>query len=221
MEKSTGVNGWKTMLDKYRKKADWILQPLAVRVNMTPNALSAFSLLFAAFAGICLYFSYEHTLLLLVAPFLILANGVFDALDGKVARLKKKESLKGDFIEHSIDRIADFFMIGGLGVSLWCTPLVGVTAVAAVFLTSYMGTQAHAVGHGREYGGILGRADRVAILFCAPFIQYFLLQVDVELLNWSFLQWVMIFFAVIGIITATQRFFIVLRWFNDKNKEKQ
>ena len=36
-----------------------------------------------------------------------------------------------------------------------------------------MGTQAQAVGAGREYAGLLGRADRLVVLAIVPVIQYF------------------------------------------------
>lgn len=204
------------MLDRYRKKADWILEPIAERVDMKPNTLTFVSLLFAALAGICFYFSHEFPFFLLITPLFILANGFLDALDGKVARLRNKESKKGDFIDHAIDRFADVFIVGGVAVSPWCTPLVGAVAISAMLLTSYMGTQAQAVGYGREYGGILGRADRLVILILAPLIQYALFAYDANIFGWSFFQWVMIYFAVVGIITAVQRFLVVLKWFENE-----
>ena len=39
---------------------------------------------------------------------------------------------------------------------------IGVFALTGVLMSSYLGTQAQAVGVGRYYGGILGRADRRA-----------------------------------------------------------
>lgn len=201
------------MLDKYRKKVDWILEPIADKIDVKPNTLTSISLLFAILAGICFYFSYNHPFFLFVIPLLILANGFLDALDGKVARLKKKESKKGDFIDHAIDRFADVFIVGGLAISHWCTPSVGIVAISAMLLTSYMGTQGQAVGYKREYGGLLGRADRLVILILAPLIQYVMFMQDILLLDWHFFQWVMIYFAVVGIITTVQRFFAIFNWF--------
>ena len=201
------------MLDKYRKKVDWILEPIADKIDVKPNTLTSISLLFAILAGICFYFSYNHPFFLFVIPLLILANGFLDALDGKVARLKNKESKKGDFIDHAIDRFADVFIVGGLAISPWCTPSVGIVAISAMLLTSYMGTQGQAVGYKREYGGLLGRADRLVILILAPLIQYVMFVQDILLLDWHFFQWMMIYFAVVGIITTVQRFFAIFNWF--------
>jgi len=201
------------MLDRYRKKVDWLFEPIARKTSIGANTLTYISLIFALLASISFYFSYEHHYLLFLASFMVLMNGFLDALDGKVARLRNEASPKGDFIDHSIDRFADALIVGGLAASPWCDPLVGIVAVAAMLLTSYMGTQAQAVGYGREYGGLLGRADRLAILIFAPLLQYFLLGAGNEIFGYSFLQWVMVYFAVVGIATAVQRFAAVLRWF--------
>jgi len=40
----------------------------------------------------------------------------------------------------------------------------GVFALTGVLMSSYLGTQAQAVGVGRFYGGLLGRADRLVLI---------------------------------------------------------
>lgn len=204
------------MLDRYRKKVDPLFEPIARKTSIRANTLTYISLVFALFASISFYFSYEYRYLLFVASLMILMNGFLDALDGKVARLRNEASPKGDFIDHSIDRFADALIVGGLAASPWCDPLVGIVAVAAMLLTSYMGTQAQAVGYGREYGGLLGRADRLVILIFAPLMQYFFSNYGIKFFGWSFMQWVMVYFAVVGIATAMQRFVAVLRWFEKR-----
>jgi archaetidylinositol phosphate synthase len=201
------------MLDRYRKNVDGLFEPMARKIHIEPNTLTYISLVFAFFASLSIYFSYWHHFLLLISSFMILMNGFLDVLDGKVARLKNKATPKGDFIDHSIDRFADVLIVGGLAASPWCSPLVGIVAISGMLLTSYMGTQAQAVGCGREYGGLLGRADRLVILIIAPVVQYFLSQFGITILDHSFLELVMIYFAVVGVATAVQRFVAVLKWF--------
>ncbi len=201
------------MLDRYRRNADKFFEPIARKMNIKANLLTYLSLVFAFFASLSFYFSYQHHYLLFAASFMVLMNGFLDALDGKVARLRNEDSPKGDFIDHSIDRFADALIVGGLAASLWCSSLVGIAAISAMLLTSYMGTQAQAVGYGRKYSGLLGRADRLVILIFAPLLQYFLSVSGVEVFGYNFLQWVMVYFAVVGIATAVQRFAEVLKWF--------
>src|SRR2546430_14514327 len=64
-------------------------------------------------------------------------------------------------------------MLGGVAFNaMYCHLEVGMLALLGVLLTSYMGTQAQAVGQGRAYGGILGRADRLVLLFLGGLIQW-------------------------------------------------
>ncbi|HDN95533.1 MAG: CDP-alcohol phosphatidyltransferase family protein [Thermoplasmata archaeon] len=198
------------MLDKYRQKADKILEPMAKKIGMEANILTYLSLIFAVMAGIAAFFSFEKKWLLLPASIFILLNGLFDALDGKIARMRGKASKKGDFIDHAIDRFADVFIIGGIVASPWVDKVVGLAAMAAMLLVSYLGTQAQAIGYKRVYFGILGRADRIVILFFACIIQFFVIE---KIYGFYFMEWVMFYFIVAGIATILQRYYTVMKWF--------
>jgi len=101
-------------------------------------------------------------------------------------------------------------MIGAVAVSAWCNAYLGLLAIVGVLLTSYMGTQAQAVGAGRHYGGILGRADRMVLMILATFITWVLLFFDIRsftLGSYSItvFEVMMLWFAVVGNVTAIQR----------------
>jgi archaetidylinositol phosphate synthase len=151
---------------------------------------------------------------LLFAVLFVFLNGLFDAIDGKVAKLTHKASARGDFLDHVLDRYADVFMVGALALSPWCRSPIGLLAIVGVLLTSYMGTQAQAVGHQRDYSGLLGRADRIVLLIFFPIIQHIALGFSLQL-PWDFtiIELVLVYFAIVGNITAVQRFYITLRWF--------
>ena len=140
------------VLDAYRHVADAILDPMARGLrSVSPDALSWTALGFAAAAGVALYRG-GATLLLLGTLFVFL-NALFDALDGKVAKLTGRASRRGDFLDHVLDRYADVLILGGIALSGYCPLWLGLLALLGVLLTSYMGTQAQAVGIGRQYGG--------------------------------------------------------------------
>lgn len=197
------------MLDKYRNKVDFILEPIAKKIDIEPNILTYISLLFAFFSSLATYFSYEYKYLLILSSLFILINGFLDAMDGKIARIKGKESKKGDFIDHAIDRFSDAFIMGGIIASQWVNKIIGISAFASVMLVSYLGTQAQAVGYKRIYGGILGRADRIAILFFALLIQFFLPK---KIYGFYFLDFIMLYFIVAGIITILQRYMAAIKY---------
>ena len=208
------------VLDTQRENVDPLLDRFAKHFkSVDPNVLSFLSLVFAVVAGMFFYFSSSDNYFLYFASFFVFLNGFFDAIDGKVAKMTGKASKKGDFIDHAIDRYADVFMVGGLALSIWCDPRVGFLAIVGMLLTSYMGTQAQAVGYGREYSGLLGRADRLVLLMIFPFIQQVLLGYGLEkIYGFYLLGWVLVYFAVVGNITAIQRFYSTMKWFKKKEK---
>jgi len=199
------------VLDSKRNRVDFILDPAARLLrNVSPNTISSLALVIAVLASLMLFFSDQWHLLLILAALTVLVSGFFDGLDGKVARLSGKASKKGDFVDHVLDRYADVLLIGSVAISSWCNPVIGIVAIVGVLLTSYMGTQAQAVGAGRHYGGILGRADRMVLMIAMPILQYVLLttgssSLDLVVIQTNFLEIMMIWFAVVGNITALQR----------------
>ena len=213
------------VLDNQRDNVDPILKRFAkFFIHFNPNILSLISLIFAFLAGLFFYFSSPDLELknfyICFAALFVFLNGFFDAIDGKVAKLSGKISVKGDFIDHAFDRFSDVLILGGLALSPWCRDqyFIGLIAVAGMLLTSYMGTQSQAVGAKRNYSGLLGRADRLVLLIIAPVLQHILLyyyRLDL-LFGISLLTWILVYFAVVGVITAVQRFFSTLMWFKEK-----
>jgi archaetidylinositol phosphate synthase len=103
---------------------------------------------------------------------LILLGGLFDVLDGEVARRTGRTSVRGDLLDHVLDRYGDVLVVVGIAVSGYANPLLALLALVSLLLTSYMGTQAQAVGQGRLYGGLLSRADRLVVLALAAFLEF-------------------------------------------------
>jgi len=206
------------VLDRTREQADPVLTVIAKRfIGINPDLLTWCALLFSVIAGVFFYFSNPASELqnffLVFAVLFVFLNGLFDAIDGKVAKLTHKASARGDYLDHVLDRYADVFIVGALALSSWCRPPIGLLAIVGVLLTSYMGTQAQAIGHQREYSGLLGRADRLVLLIVFPVLQHFVLGLSVQL-PWgvTIIELVLGYFAVVGNITALQRFYLTLRW---------
>jgi len=111
-------------------------------------------------------------------------------------------------------------MLGGVAFNpAYCHLWVGTLALLGVLLTSYMGTQAQAVGQGRAYGGVLGRADRLVLLFLGGVIQAIVapsggMLIGAGILSFGPLEWFMILFAILGHATALQRAISIWRGFS-------
>jgi len=188
-------------LDQFRPHVKVYFDPLvrfAIRCRITPNILTIAAFVASVVAGILFFFRLELWAVLAVA-----INAFCDAMDGAVARETKSQSLRGDFLDHAVDRYADIFIITGIFASGLVPWPIGVLALTGVLMSSYLGTQAQAVGVGRYYGGVLGRADRLVLIMLAG-IATLLFPLTIYSLNW--LGWLLLLFGVFGHVTAFQRF---------------
>lgn len=193
------------VLDSYRSLADRILIPASKPfLKMNPNAISALSLFLAVLTGI---FFYIGGLLVLFSFFTLLFSALFDAIDGKVARIRGISSKKGDLIDHVFDRYADIFIMLGFIFSVHAQLSIGLLAVIGVLLTSYLGVQSQALGLKRNYSGVLGRADRLVFMLFFILLQFFLpFSYTYYGVLFTPINILLLWFAIAGNITAVMRF---------------
>jgi len=188
-------------LDQYRSSAKVFFDPLvvvAIRCRLTPNFFTIAALLASMAAGLLFFFN-----MVLWAVVAVALNAFCDAMDGAVAREMKAQSKRGDFLDHAVDRYADIFIITGIfagGLVPW---QIGVFALTGVLMSSYLGTQAQAVGVGRYYGGVLGRADRLVMILVVGIAS---LLYSSSIFGLTLFGWMLVLFGFFGHITALQRF---------------
>jgi len=192
-------------LDQYRSRAKVYFDPLvsiAIRCRLTPNFFTVAALVASAAAGVLFFLRLELWGIVAVA-----LNAFCDAMDGAVAREMKIQSRRGDFLDHAVDRYADIFIITGIFAGGMVPWQIGVLALTGVLMSSYLGTQAQAVGVGRYYGGLLGRADRLVLILAVGVVDLlFPMSWDVYGFSLSWFGWLFILFGIFGHITAFQRF---------------
>ena len=143
--------------DDYREFGTKILMPLARNMPLNPMGISMLSLVTALTAGYSFYMAdLENKEWLLLGALMVFLTAVLDALDGIVARMRDMSSKRGDLVDHTLDRVADIIMLGGVALGPLVDTTIGFAAIIGVLMLSYMGTQAQAVGAGRDYAGLLG-----------------------------------------------------------------
>jgi CDP-diacylglycerol--glycerol-3-phosphate 3-phosphatidyltransferase len=132
---------------------------------------------------------------------LILVGGVFDLVDGAIARHHKIATAFGAFLDSTLDRLADMAIL--LGVMLHYadlgdagTVLLGGVALMASVLTSYAKARAEQFLPSFE-GGLLERGERLTILGVGAVSGYMLPAL-----------WIL---AVAGTATVAYRFAIAYR----------
>ena len=156
------------MFEKMRETWTKAIQPIVLKLgNLDPSVLTWTSLIVSLVGFYVLAIAEMNNtgaLMIVGAVILVLIAGVFDALDGALARHQGTDGPYGDFLDHTIDRIVDVGLLVAIGmnVSFVSNPDAGLIAGLLTLLGSYMGTQAQSVGLDRIYGGF-SRADRMIV----------------------------------------------------------
>ncbi|MFW6449303.1 MAG: CDP-alcohol phosphatidyltransferase family protein [Halobacteriota archaeon] len=189
-------------LERLRTVSDGLVVPLArlsARIGLGPHAVSVLG--FAGAVGAAVGFAVGGPEGYLAGAGLVVVSGILDLVDGALARELEVASPAGDVLDHTLDRYADIALDGGLALGI-DRPLLGFLAVTGVLMTSYLGTQAQAVGIDRMYAGVLGRADRLMLVGVVAVLAW---GVGATVAGVPLVAAVLVFLAVIGHLTAVQR----------------
>ena len=184
------------MLERLRPLLKKILEPIAKRTNINPNIITLTSPLLALVSAV--FFGTGN---LLGGALFILISGIFDVLDGAIARHKNKASKFGAFLDSTMDRFSDAIIIIGLIWGGYATWFIGVLAIHSAYTVSYV--RASAESKGIECNvGIGERATRLIILIVGAVIA-------VILNNNIYMNGTIILMVILSYITVVQRMYHV------------
>jgi phosphatidylglycerophosphate synthase len=195
------VHVWRERLNR------WLL-PLAARLAISPNTITVLALLINLGAVAALLFAGSRPLLLPLAALGIAMGGLFDMLDGAVARAQDRVSPFGDFLDHFCDRISDLAILTGWCVATSVRFPITLAALLAVMLNGYIGTQIEATFRRRTYRGT-GRGEFMLAAAAFLLIQFVLVQAGYQRARIGGLttaEWLTAAIAVFAIVGMVERF---------------
>jgi phosphatidylglycerophosphate synthase len=143
---------------------------LCVRLHVSPDAISYFSIVAAALAAICFWESREAVVLLLIAPGFCYLRLWCNMLDGMVALASGKASWRGEILNDLPDRVSDVLIFAGVAHSGWMNPFIGYWAAIFALLTAYVGLFGQALGVQREFSGVMSKPWRMVALHAGAWI---------------------------------------------------
>jgi len=136
--------------------------------GLTPDMLSLSGVALSAAAAVSLYFVDRAWWLYLVAGALFVLGAVCDILDGALARAGGKGTPFGAFLDSTLDRLGEAFVLGAAALvfaregKLWAVA-IAFAAIVGSFLVSYTRAKAETLGLKGDVG-FGSRLERVAIL---------------------------------------------------------
>jgi CDP-diacylglycerol--glycerol-3-phosphate 3-phosphatidyltransferase len=185
-----------------RRIAEMIVRPLAA-IGMTPNMATVLGLLLNGVAAAIIASGS-----LRVGGLVLLFAGLFDMVDGALARVRNLKTTFGAFFDSTLDRYSEGLVL--LGVIIFALSLHDATQRAEVIalayiaalsslLVSYARARAEGLGIGLK-SGLMARPERVLLL-----------AVGLLIGGTTVLLWTVGILAVTSTFTVVQRIYTVWR----------
>lgn len=189
------------MIEKVKDDVAEILEPSTqylVEKRFTPDLLTMIGFIFNVGAAVLFGFG-----LYLWAGLTVLIAGIFDLLDGQVARKGKTESKFGALLDSTVDRYSEIFVWFGIAISfiraddLWTSSAV-FFALAGSLMVSYV--RARVEGLGAECKvGFMQRPERIIAIGVGGLIVPLIGEIGLKVVVWTI--------ALLGNFTAMERVF--------------
>ena len=173
----------------------WIARPLA-RAGARPNTITYFSLLLALLAALVLNITGSS----IVFGILVFLSGLFDGVDGAVARERNVASDVGAFTDSVVDKVSEVLILGSIAAEFSGVSFLSLRvewwvliAITGWLLTSYTRSRASSLGVNDLDIGLGGRSERLFTLVVFSILNQML--------------WGLVVVSVMGVLTAGYRFY--------------
>lgn len=179
---------------------------------ITPNVLSASGVTVCILASVVVYFEYKAWWLFLVGSVVFLVGSVLDILDGALARSQGLGTPFGAFLDSTLDRVGEAFMLGSIALVFMRdnderAVAMAFAAVVGSFLVSYTRAKAEIIGLKGDVG-IGSRTERVAVI-C----------IGLALAPVGALPWAVVLLTAAAWFTVVQRMLSVKRQLQEQSRD--
>ncbi len=190
-----------------------ILAKALIKIGVTPNIATCFMLAFSFLSFFFLVFLSN----LLLSSIFVFITGIFDGVDGAIARLKNKASSFGRFFDSLMDRISEFIIFLALLIYCWDNILWNFVDIKIVILISfiaslmisYLRAKAEVIYKGDFDIGLMARSERLFYIFISMLLSSFL----------GYINEFLFIFMILVLATGFYRFFkinkLIIKYLNE------
>ncbi len=151
------------MLTRWRALYERLSIPFgkaSLRLGLTPNFWTLFSLFAAGLAGAAIalgYFGWGFAM--------VIVMNVTDMLDGATARAGNSGTPAGMILDHVCDRYGEFFLFAGYMLGGWISPALALFSASGVIMASYVRAKAESTGLVKSCTvGLAGRQEKLILM---------------------------------------------------------
>lgn len=158
------------MLNKVKASVSAALKPIAaslVILGLSPNHVTILGF-FISMVSAYTFFVSEAPL----GGFLLLVAGLFDVLDGAVARLSGKVTKWGGVLDSTLDRYSDIIILSGIILGGLCDTFWGLLSIMGSVMVSYVRARSETEGVKLSSVGLMERAERMVLIAISAIIGY-------------------------------------------------
>ncbi|MFA5032507.1 MAG: CDP-alcohol phosphatidyltransferase family protein [bacterium] len=156
-------------MDSIKLKVRKLLSPVAKGLSgLSPDFLTIIGFIITCISGV-----YYSNGTFWIAGIILLVGGIFDMLDGEVARITNKVSKAGAFLDSCLDRVSDFVIL--FGMFLWymkgndiSTCIITILTIGSSSIVPYARARAESLGQECK-GGLADRGIRIPIIIIGSF----------------------------------------------------
>ena len=168
----------------------------AASTGIPPSAWTAIGLACAAVAS--LFFGFGAWYLVILGGLALLVSGFLDVIDGQVARIMRKETKAGAFLDSISDKVGEAAVFVGILVGGLASPYLVLIAALLSLLVSYSRSRAESLGVDLAGVGIGERAERLLIVAVAAIVG------GVAQFSYA-IEYAMVLVCIVSGITLVQR----------------
>lgn len=152
---------------EFYEKSTPILGRVCLKMGLTPNMLTALSLICAIVSGV---FFWKNQIW--YGAIFIGLTMITDMLDGSTARAGNMGTVFGGILDHVSDRYGEFFILTGIALSGMVHPGWGLFALFGMIIASYTRAAAESIGKIENCAvGFMGRMEKLLLTIAGALME--------------------------------------------------
>lgn len=158
------------MLNKLRARVSAAIKPIATglaKLGLSPNSITVIGFLISIASAYLFFISQQQW-----GGAVLLLSGLFDILDGAVAKVSGRVTKFGGILDSVLDRYSDLIILAAIVVAGLTNIFIGMAAIIGSVMVSYSRARGELEGVKMASVGLMERAERIVVLAITALVGY-------------------------------------------------